>query len=58
MWGAAWTPDFPTRYLTMLQFRQNGLSAFGTKRKYLVAPHMSDFGGKADMPFCTANVCF
>jgi hypothetical protein len=30
MWGAAWTPDFPTRYLTMLQFRQNGLSTFGT----------------------------
>jgi hypothetical protein len=28
--GRAWTPDFPTRYLTMLQFRQNGLSTFGT----------------------------
>ena len=22
------------------------------------APHMSAFGGKADMTFCTANVCF
>jgi Lipocalin-like domain len=34
------------------------MSAFGPKRTCLVAPHMSAFGGKADMPFCTANVCF
>ena len=27
------------------------MSAFGTKRTSLVAPHMSAFGGKADMPF-------
>ena len=27
------------------------MSAFGTKRTYRVAPHMSAFGGKADMPF-------
>jgi len=33
-------------------------SAFGPKRTSLVAPHMSAFGGKADMPFCVANVCF
>ena len=30
--------------------------AIGTKRTSLVAPHMSAFGGKADMAFCTANV--
>ena len=34
------------------------MSAFGPKRTSLVAPHMSAFGGKADMPFCTAYVCF
>ena len=27
------------------------MSAFGTKRTSLVAPHMSAFGGKADMRF-------
>ena len=31
-------------------------SAIGTKRTYRVAPHMSAFGGKADMGYCTANV--
>ena len=36
----------------------NAMSAYGTKRTYRVAPHMSAFGGKADKPFCTANVCF
>ena len=30
--------------------------AYGTKRTYRVAPHMSAIGGKADMPFCTAYV--
>jgi hypothetical protein len=52
------------------------MSAFGPKRTSLVAPHMSAFGGKADMTlmrksafavaiggkadiaFCGANVCF
>ena len=28
------------------------MSAIGTKRTSLVAPHMSAFGGKADMAFC------
>src|SRR6185437_8002456 len=28
------------------------MSAFGPKRTSLVAPHMSAFGGKADMIFC------
>src|SRR5262245_51162537 len=28
------------------------MSAFGPKRTSLVAPHMSAFGGKADMAFC------
>ncbi|MGB9327604.1 MAG: hypothetical protein WCB47_17285 [Pseudolabrys sp.] len=32
------------------------LTAFSTKRTSLVAPHMSAFGGKADMTFCIANV--
>ena len=32
------------------------MSAIGTKRTSLVALHMSAFGGKADMPFCTAHV--
>jgi hypothetical protein len=35
-----------------------GMSAIGTKRTSLFAPRMSAFGGKADMLFCTANVCF
>ena len=30
----------------------------GPKRTSLVAPHMSAFGGKADMAYCSANVCF
>jgi hypothetical protein len=34
------------------------MSAFGTKRTSLFAPHMSAIGGKADMTVCTANVCF
>ena len=34
------------------------MSAIGTKRTYGVALHMSAFGGKADMTFCTAHVCF
>ena len=32
------------------------MSAIGTKRTWPSAVHMSAFGGKADMPFCTANV--
>ena len=28
------------------------MSAFGTKRTSACAPHMSAFGGKADMAFC------
>ena len=31
--------------------------AIGTKRTYLVAPHMSAFEGRADRTFCTAHVC-
>ena len=34
------------------------MSAIGTKRTLRVALHMSACGDKADMPFCTANVCF
>ena len=30
------------------------MSAIGTKRTSASALHMSAFGGKADMPFCTA----
>ena len=28
------------------------MSAIGPKRTFLVAPHMSAFGGKADMGYC------
>jgi hypothetical protein len=34
------------------------MSAFGPKRTSLVAPHMSAFGGKADMTFCGAMSAF
>ena len=34
------------------------MSAIGTKRTSLVAPHMSAFGVRADMTFCIAHVCF
>ena len=34
------------------------MSAFGPKRTSATAPHMSAFGGKADMTFCTAYVGF
>ena len=36
---------------------ENKMSAIGTKRTYRVALHMSAFGGKADIGYCTANVC-
>jgi len=32
------------------------MSAIGPKRTSLVALHMSAFGGKADMAYCSANV--
>jgi hypothetical protein len=32
------------------------MSAFGPKRTSLVAPHISAFGVKADMGYCSANV--
>jgi hypothetical protein len=28
------------------------MSAFGPKRTFVVAPHMSAFGGKGEMTFC------
>src|SRR5690242_3453928 len=34
------------------------MSAFGPKRTRASALHMTAFGGKADMIFCSANVCF
>jgi hypothetical protein len=34
------------------------MSASGPKRTSLVAPHMSAFGSKADVPFCGADVSF
>jgi hypothetical protein len=33
-----------------------GLSAYGPKQTWMSALHMSAFGGKADMAFCSANV--
>jgi hypothetical protein len=32
------------------------MSAYGPKRTSLVALHMSAFGGRADMAYCSANV--
>src|SRR4029079_5464208 len=34
------------------------MSAIGPKRTLLFAPHMSAFGRKADMPFCSSSRCF
>jgi hypothetical protein len=34
------------------------MSAIGPKRTSLIAPHMSTFRGKADMGWCSANICF
>jgi hypothetical protein len=34
------------------------MSANGPKQTWTSAPHMSAFGGKADMPFCAAHVRF
>jgi hypothetical protein len=34
------------------------MSAIGPKRTYPFALHMSAFGGKADMAYRGANVCF
>ena len=34
------------------------MSAFGTKRTWVSAPHMSAFGGTADMTFCAEYICF
>ena len=34
------------------------MSAIGTKRTYRVAPHMSAFGGKADMARAMQNARF
>ena len=49
----------PLYWLRRRSDRMNGaMSAIGTKRTSLVAPHMSAFGGKADMTVCIANVCF
>src|SRR5262245_47073446 len=33
------------------------MSAVGPKQTSLAAPHVSAFGGKADLAFCGANVC-
>jgi len=38
--------------------RETLMSAIGPKQTWACALHMSAFGGKADMPFCTAYVCF
>jgi hypothetical protein len=35
---------------------KGGMSAIGTKRTSLVAPHMSAFGGKADIAIAPQNV--
>src|SRR5262249_44354405 len=37
--------------------RYRRMSAIGPKQTWATALHMSAFGGKADMTFCSANVC-
>jgi hypothetical protein len=37
--------------------RRVPMSAIGPWQTWITAPHMSAFGGRADMPVCTANVC-
>jgi hypothetical protein len=34
------------------------MSALGPKRTWALALHVSAFEGKADVTYCTANVCF
>jgi two-component system, NtrC family, sensor kinase len=41
-----------------LRLRLGRMSAFGPSRSSLVAPHMSAFGGKADIPIHGCHVCF
>jgi hypothetical protein len=40
----------------LIRLANVAMSAIGTKRTYRVALHMSAIGGKADTPFCAANV--
>jgi hypothetical protein len=40
----------------MRQSNKQPMSAIGPKRTCLVAPHMSAFGGKADMTIAVRNV--
>ena len=44
--------------LNYIIFAEGATSAIGTKRTRASALHMSAFGGKADIAFCTAHVCF
>ena len=41
----------PSLRLARADIELRGMSATGTKRTYRFAPHMSGFGGKADIPF-------
>jgi hypothetical protein len=44
--------------IVMTLFAAVHLSASGTKRTYRAAPHMSAFGGKADIVIALRNVRF
>ena len=46
------------RQMSKCEPGDNARSAIGTKRTWACALHMSAIGGKADMTFCIANVCF
>jgi len=46
----------PAQSLELAQLRR--MSAIGPKRTSLVAPHMSAFGTKADIPISPRNVYF
>ena len=55
-----WASTYPCSFNSVPTQWSNevAMSAIGTSGHRLVALHMSAFGGKADMPFCTAHVCF
>jgi len=42
----------PENYLNLIYTQNGTISAFGPKQTCTSAPHMSAFGGKADMAFC------
>ena len=50
--------DQPTAACATQKIAGAPMSAIGPKRTYVVALHESAIGGKADISFCGAHVCF